>query len=84
MILILNQQNLLEGQGFCRLLAGASNIPEHEDSDNTLQVNEISIINSESQYADLIFYLKNGYAPPNFSYKNKRALRLKAKTLRNH
>ena len=42
-------------------------------------MNEISIINSESQYADLIFYLKNGYAPPDFSYKNKRALRLKAK-----
>ena len=31
------------------------------------------------QYADLIFYLKNGYAPPNLSYKNKRAIRLKAK-----
>eukprot|EP00253_Pinus_taeda_P025768 PITA_25768 len=30
-------------------------------------------------FADLIFYLKNGYAPPNISYKNKRAIRLKAK-----
>ena len=26
----------------------------------------------------MIFYLKNGYAPPNLSYKNKRTLRLKA------
>eukprot|EP00253_Pinus_taeda_P027185 PITA_27185 len=28
---------------------------------------------------DLVFYLKNGYAPPNLSYKSKRAIRLKAK-----
>jgi len=60
---------IVRGQGFCRLLDGASNIPENEDSDKTLQVNEISIINSESQYVDLIFYLKNGYALSNFSYK---------------
>lgn len=58
---------------------GASNIRDHEDSNNTAQVNEISIINSESQYVDLIFYLKNGYSPPEFSYKNKCALRLKSK-----
>ena len=74
----------MRGKGFCRLLAGASNIPEHKDLDNALQVNEISIMNSESQYADLVFYLKNGYAPPSFSCKNKCALRLKEKTLRNH
>eukprot|EP00253_Pinus_taeda_P025877 PITA_25877 len=58
---------------------GASNIPDHGDLNNTAQVNEISITNSESQYVDLIFYLKNGYDPPEFIYKNKRALRLKAK-----
>ena len=39
---------IVRGQGFCRLLARASNIPEHEDSDNTFQVNQISIINSKS------------------------------------
>ena len=71
--------NIVRGQGFCILLAGASNIPEHQDQDNTIQVNQISVINSESQYVDLIFYLKNGYAPSNLSYKNKRALRLKSK-----
>ena len=65
------------GQGFCRLLAGASNIPESSDTDQSETINHISIIDSESQYADLIFYLKNGYAPPNLSYKNKRAIRLK-------
>ena len=70
---------IVRGQGFCKLLAGASNIPDHEDLDNTAQVNEISMIDSESQYADLIFYLKNGYAPSEYSYKNKSALRLKAK-----
>ena len=71
--------NIVRGQGFCRLLTRASNIPDHEDSNNTPQVNEISIINSESQYADLIFYLNNGYAPLEFSYKNKSSLRLKDK-----
>eukprot|EP00253_Pinus_taeda_P012640 PITA_12640 len=70
---------IVRGQGFCRLLAGASNILESSDTDQSETINQISIIDSESQYADLIFYLKNGYAPPNLSYKNKRAIRLKAK-----
>lgn len=70
---------IVRGQGFCRLLTGASNIPDHEDSDSTAQVNELSIIESESQYVVLIFYLKNGYAPHEFKYKNKRAFRLKPK-----
>jgi len=29
------------------------------------------------QYVDLIFYLKNGYAPPKLKHKRKRDLRLK-------
>eukprot|EP00253_Pinus_taeda_P031966 PITA_31966 len=70
---------IVRGQGFCRLLAGASNIPESSNTDQSETINQISIIDSESQDADLIFYLKNGYAPPNLSYKNKRAIRLKAK-----
>eukprot|EP00253_Pinus_taeda_P006285 PITA_06285 len=70
---------IVRGQGFCRLLAGASNIPESSDTDQSETINQISIIDYESQYADLIFYLKNGYASPNLSYKNKRAIRLKAK-----
>jgi len=71
--------NIIKGQGFCRLLAGASNIQDHKGTNNIEEINEISTINLESQYADLIFYLKNGYAPSNLSYKNKRAIRLKAK-----
>eukprot|EP00253_Pinus_taeda_P026102 PITA_26102 len=70
---------IVRGQGFCRLLAGASNIPESSDTYQSETINQISIIDSESQYVDLIFYLKNGYSPPNLSYKNKRAIRLKAK-----
>ena len=70
---------IVRGQGFCRSLAGASNIPEHEGSDNALQINAISIMNSKSQYVDLVFYLKNGYAHFHLSYKNKRAIRLKEK-----
>lgn len=68
---------IIRAQGFYRLLARASNILEHEDLDNSLQINEISIMNYESQYVDLVFYLKNGYAPPSLSCKNKCALRLK-------
>eukprot|EP00253_Pinus_taeda_P027097 PITA_27097 len=68
---------IVRGQGFCRLLAGASNIPESGDTDQFEEINQISIADFESQYADLIFYLKNGYAPPNLSYKRKRAIRLK-------
>ena len=40
---------------------------------------EVSLNDVESLYADIIFYLKNGYAPSNLDYKKKRALRLKAK-----
>lgn len=68
---------IVRGQGFCRLLSGGFNIPESEDTDHEQEINQISTTNSESQYADLIFYLKNGYAPPNLSYKNKRAIILK-------
>eukprot|EP00253_Pinus_taeda_P022345 PITA_22345 len=70
---------IVRGQGFCRLLAGASDIPESSDTDQPEIINKVSATDSESQYADLIFYLKNGYAPPNLSYKSKRAIRLKAK-----
>ena len=70
---------IVRGQGFCRLLAGASNIQESEGTKHTEEINQISITDPESQYADLIFYLKNGYAPSNISYKNKRAIRLKEK-----
>eukprot|EP00253_Pinus_taeda_P021596 PITA_21596 len=70
---------IVRGQGFCRLLAGASNIQESGDTEYTEEINQISITDPESKYADLIFYLKNGYAPPNISYKNKRTIRLKAK-----
>ena len=70
---------IVRGQGFCKLLAGTSNIQEPGDTEHIEEINQISITDSESQYADLIFYLKNGYAPPNLSYKNKRAIRLKTK-----
>ena len=61
------------------MLAGAHKIPEHQDQANIVQANQISVINFESQYVDLIFYLKNGYASSNLNYKHKHALRLKDK-----
>lgn len=60
-------------------MAGTSNIPESGDTSQNEEINHISATDSQSQYADLIFFLKNGYAPPHLSYKNKRAIRLKAK-----
>eukprot|EP00253_Pinus_taeda_P013163 PITA_13163 len=70
---------IVRGQGFCRLLVGASNVLKSSDTDQPETINQVSFIDSKSQYSDLIFYLKNGYAPPNLSYKNKRAIRLKEK-----
>eukprot|EP00253_Pinus_taeda_P011751 PITA_11751 len=70
---------IVRGQGFCRLLEGASNILESGDTDHIEEINQISITNSKSQYADLIFYLKNGHETPNISYKKKQAIRLKGK-----
>ena len=69
---------IVRGQGFCRLLAGAQNIPENQGPNQDIQVSQISVTNSGSQYVDLIYYLKNGYAPSNLSYKSKRTLSLKA------
>eukprot|EP00253_Pinus_taeda_P036378 PITA_36378 len=40
---------IVRGQGFCRLLAGASNIPESSDTDQFEAINQISIVESESQ-----------------------------------
>jgi len=70
---------IVKGQGFCRLLAGASNIHEPESTEETEEINQISTTDPQSQYADLIFYLKNGYTPSNLSYKNKHAIILKEK-----
>ena len=44
-----------------------------------VQVYEVSLNNAKSLYADIIYYLKNGYAPPNLDHTKKRALRLNAK-----
>ena len=70
---------IVKGQGFFRLLAGASNIQEPEGTKDFEAINQISITDPKSQYAALVFYLKNGYASSNLSYKNKRAIKLKAK-----
>lgn len=42
-------------------------------------MNEVSLNDIESIYVDIIFYLKNGYAPSSLDYTKKRALRSKAK-----
>lgn len=51
------------------MLVEASNIHEPEGTEETKEINQISTTDPQSQYPDLIFYLKNGYAPSNLSYK---------------
>eukprot|EP00253_Pinus_taeda_P023309 PITA_23309 len=45
----IKRAKIVRGQGFHRLLAGASNIPESSDTDQYETINQISIIDSESQ-----------------------------------
>ena len=55
---------IVKGQGFFSLLARASNIQEPESIEDTKEINQISTRGSESQYTDLIFYLKMGTLLP--------------------
>lgn len=43
-----------------------------------MQISDVSLNDTQSQYAHLNFYLKNGYAPIHLNYKTKQALRLKS------
>eukprot|EP00253_Pinus_taeda_P034642 PITA_34642 len=69
--------SIVRGQGFCKVLAGASHIPE--GSPEEVQTYEVSLNDIESLYADTIYYLKNGYASAHLDHTKKRALRLKAR-----
>lgn len=59
------------------MLIGASHLPIEEDQSNEIQLSEVSLNDSQSQYADLKFFLKNAYAPLYLNYTSKHALRLK-------
>lgn len=59
---------IVKGQGFCRMIARASSISADEGSGNIVQISEVNLNESESQYFDLIFYLRNGFAPPELYY----------------
>ena len=69
--------NIVRGQGFYKMLDRASQISEIPSVE--VQVCEVSLNDEQSLYADIIYYLKNGYAPSYLDYTKKRALRLKAK-----
>ena len=69
--------SIVKGQGFCKMLAGASLMSEIPSTE--IQMFEVSLNDVESLYTDIIYYLKNGYAPSNLDHTKKRALRLKAK-----
>ena len=72
-------EKIVKGQGFCRMLAGASNLSALQHSGEDVQVYEVKLNDTESIYDDIIFYLRNGYAPTQLNYTKKRALRLKAR-----
>ena len=59
------------------MLVGASLMSEIPSAE--IQMYEVSLNDVESLYTDIIYYLKNGYAPSNLDHTKKRALRLKAK-----
>eukprot|EP00253_Pinus_taeda_P008100 PITA_08100 len=50
--------SIVRGQGFCKMLAGASHIPESLSKE--VQTYEVSLNDIEYLYADTIYYLKNG------------------------
>lgn len=75
----IRRAKIVEGQGFCRILARESILSTLQDSGDDIQVYEVSLNDTESKYVDIIFYLKNGYAPMQLSYKIERALKLKAR-----
>ena len=59
------------------MLTRASHASTEEDQSNKMQLSEVSLNDSQSQYVDLKFFLKNGYAPLCLNYTAKHALRLK-------
>jgi len=69
--------NIVKGQGFCKMLVGASLISKIPSTE--IQMYEVSLNDVDSLCIDIIFYLKNGYAPSSLDYTKKRALRLKVK-----
>lgn len=72
-------ENIVKGQGFCKMLAGASHILEMSSPNHKVQMYDVSLNDIESRYGDIMFYLKNGYAPSHLNHTKKRDLRLKAK-----
>lgn len=69
---------IVKGQGFCRLVTGINDTSIDEVIGNIEQITYVLPISTQSQYVDLIFYLKNGYDPLEMDVKKKRALRLRA------
>ncbi len=61
------------------MLARASHISETQSLDSEVQVYQVSLNDSKSRYVDIMFFLKNGYAPPHLNHTEKSDLRLKAK-----
>ena len=56
------------------MLAGASLISEISSSNQEVQMYEVSLNDIESRHADIIFYLKNGCAPSNLDFIQRKEL----------
>ena len=59
------------------MVVGAYENTYEVDSCTKIEVSEVCLVDRESQYADSIFCLKNGYVPIELDLKNKSTLRLK-------
>lgn len=59
------------------MLTEASQSTTEKYQSNEIQLSEVSLNDSQSKYANLKFFLKNGHAPLYLNYTAKRALRLK-------
>lgn len=68
---------IVKGQGLFKMLTGSSHLPKDEDQSDEIQISEVCLNDSQSQYTNMKFFLKNGYAPSNLNYTAKNSLRLK-------
>ena len=48
---------IVKGQGLCKMLTRSSHLPKDEDQSKEIQIYEVSLNDSQSQYVDLNFFI---------------------------
>lgn len=64
------------------MLAGALPISEIQSPNSEVQMYEVNLNDNESRYVDIMFYLKNGYAP-HFNHKKENSPEIKIQAISN-